>query len=266
MPSLYPSTPPMSGFNGLGLWTLYRREVWRFSKVWNQTIIAPVITTLLYLAIFTLALGHFRQNIGAIPFNEFIAPGLVMMAVVQNAFANSSSSLMLSKIQGVIIDILMPPLSAMEITLAYMLGGITRGLCVGLCVYLGMSLFVPLDPVHPWLALLYIVLASMLLALLGVACGMWAQTFDQMAAITNYIVIPLSFLSGTFYPIKRLPEFWQQLSHLDPFFYMIDGFRYAITGYADSSPTLGITVLLTANVVVFLFSLRLIHSGYRLKQ
>ncbi len=254
-----------SNVNWLGLWTLYRREVWRFMKVWNQTILAPMITTLLFLAILTLALGGARRSIGDLPFDQFIAPGLVMMAIVQNAFANTSSSLILSKIQGVIIDVLMPPISGSEITIAYALGGITRGLLVGVAVSVAVYVFVPFTLHSPLLALYFAVSSSLMLALLGMLGGVYAQSFDHIAAFTNYVITPLSFLSGTFYSITFLPPFWHQVSLYNPFFYMIDGFRYAMTGHADGSITTGIVALLVTNILLWLLIQHLINKGWRLK-
>ncbi|MCC7260255.1 MAG: ABC transporter permease [Alphaproteobacteria bacterium] len=255
----------MGSVNWIGLWTLYRREVWRFLKVWNQTVVAPVVTTLLFLAIFMLAMGGEHRVVEGMPFHDFIAPGLIMMAVVQNAFANSSSSLMLSKIQGTIIDILMPPLSAGELTLAIVMGGVTRGVFVGVAVSLAVHVFVPLQ-VHDWgLVLFYMIASSMMLSLLGLVGGIWAQTFDQMSAITNYVVTPLAFLSGTFYSVKDLPGIWHSISQADPFFYMIDGFRYALTGYTDGHIGLGIVVMLGMNLVLWAVAHTVIAKGYGLK-
>lgn len=248
----------MNAVNWIGLWTLYHREVWRFTKVFNQTIIAPVVTTLLFLAIFTLALGRNHHAVEGIPFDQFIAPGLIMMAIVQNAFANVSSSLMLSKIQGVIIDLLMPPISAGELTFALMMGGITRGVMVGIVVASAMSLFVPFQVHAPWLAVFYAVSASMMLALIGVLAGIWAQSFDQMSAITNYVVTPLAFLSGTFYSVKNLPDIWYAASQFNPFFYMIDGIRYALTGHTDTEVSIGIMVMVGVNAILWVIARRLV--------
>jgi len=252
--------------NWLGLWTLYKREVWRFLKVSNQTLLAPIITTLLFLAILTLSLGtHAGQIVDGVPYAYFIAPGLIMMSIVQNAFANTSSSLMLSKIQGVIIDLLMPPFTGTEITLGLTLGGVTRGLLVGIVVSIAVWFFVPFE-VHHWGAAIYFVfMSSLLLALLGLLTGIWSQTFDQLSAITNYIITPLSFLSGTFYSIKQLPPFWYGICHFNPFFYMIDGFRYALTGFSDGDVKTGVVVMLVTNILLWIIAQRLITKGYRLK-
>jgi ABC-2 type transport system permease protein len=252
--------------NTIGTITLCKREIWRFMKVWNQTIIAPVVTSLIFLAVLTLAMGGASRTIEGFSYVQFIAPGLIMMAIVQNAFANTSSSLMLAKIQGVIIDLLMPPLSGAEITFALVVGGVVRGFCVGLAVAVALYVLVPFTIEHPIFALFHIVAASIMLALLGVLGGVWAQTFDQIAAVTNYVITPFAFLSGTFYSIKALPEFWYHLCHFNPFFYMIDGFRYAMIGYSDSSPMLGFAVMTSVNIVLWVVIQQMIKRGYRLKQ
>jgi len=255
----------MMDINWIGLSTLYKREVWRFMKVWNQTLIAPVVTNLLFLAVLTLALGGNHRTIGDMHFDAFVTPGLIMMAIVQNAFANTSSSLMLQKIQGVIIDLLMPPLSAAEITFSLTMGGVTRGVCVGIVVSLAMMPFAPVAFPHFWLAVYYTVMACIMLSLIGTLTGIWSQSFDQLAAITNYIVTPLAFLSGTFYSIEFLPEFWQHISYFNPFFYMIDGFRYAMTGHSDGSIETGMIVLLVIDVVLWVATQSLLARGWRLK-
>ncbi|NJN06212.1 MAG: ABC transporter permease [Rhodobacteraceae bacterium] len=225
--------------NWLGLWTLYLREVRRFAKVWNQTLIAPVVTTLIFLAIFALALGRAVETVGGVPFMEFLAPGLITMAIAQNAFANTSSSLLIAKVQGNIVDTLMPPLTAHELTFGLAMGGVTRGVAVGIVVALAMALFVPVRA-HSIGAILYFAIAtSLMLSLLGIAAAIWSEKFDQMAAVTNFVITPLSFLSGTFYSIDRLPPLFQHMAHVNPFFYMIDGFRYGIIGRSDVDPMIG---------------------------
>lgn len=251
--------------NLTGLKTLYIREVWRYMKVWNQTLTAPVVTALLFFIILSVALGGHERRIADIPYDVFIVPGLIMMSVMQNAFANTSSSIMLQKIQGVIVDLLMPPLSAFEITTGVVFGGITRGIMVGLVVGASMYMFAPFELPHPLLALFYLLAASGILALFGFAAGIWSQTFDQLAAITNYIITPLAFLSGTFYSVGHLPTFWQHLSHFNPFYYMIDGFRYALTGHHDADIQTGIAVLIACNIALWLAVQGLLKSGYRLK-
>jgi len=245
--------------------TLYKRETWRFLKVWNQTLIAPMITTTIFLAIFALAMGGSARMIHGLHFVDFIAPGLIMMAMVQNAFANTSSSFMIAKLQGVIIDWLMPPFSASELTLGFMLGGITRGLMVGCTVALAMSFFVPLQLHSIGYLLFFAVAATTMLSLLGIITGIFGNTPDQVAMVTNFIITPLSFLSGTFYSVRDLPPFFLHISHANPFFYMIDGFRYAMIGVSDADPMLGVVVLTVANLVLFLLAHRMFAIGWRLK-
>jgi ABC-2 type transport system permease protein len=255
----------MKGINTIGVYTLSKREIWRFIKVWNQTVIAPVVTTLLFLAVLTLAMGTGTRTIDNIPYNEFIAPGLIMMAIVQNAFANTSSSLMLAKIQGVIIDILMPPLTGGEIVFSLVVGGLVRGFMVGIVVMAAVYIFVPFSVHHALIGIFYVFMASLMLALLGILTGIWSQSFDQLAAITNYIITPLAFLSGTFYSIHQLPEFWRGICHFNPFFYMIDGFRYAMTGYTDGTIVTGMTVMIATNLTLWWVTAYLFKKGYRLK-
>lgn len=256
---------PIGSVNWLGLWTLYKKEVWRFAKVWNQTVMAPVVTTLLFLAIFTLALGGNHHAVEGMPFNKFIAPGLIMMAIVQNAFANSSSSLMLSKVQGVIVDLLMPPFSPGEIVFAHAMAGITRGLMVGISVAVALWFFAPVEFPHPAIAIFYVLAASTMMVLLGILTGLWSQSFDQLSAITNYVVSPLAFLSGTFYSVKNLPGIWYQVSQYNPFFYMIDGIRFAMTDYSCGNVMIGSCYLLTVCAALWMATLAIIRSGWRLK-
>lgn len=251
--------------NYIGMMTLYKRETWRFLKVWNQTLVAPMITTCIFLAIFALALGGNTRMVHGVHFIEFIAPGLIMMAMVQNAFANTSSSFMIAKLQGVIIDWLMPPFSAGELTVGMMLGGITRGLMVGCTVAIAMAFFVPLQLHSLGYLLFFSVASTMMLSLLGIVTGIYGNTPDQVAMVTNFVITPLSFLSGTFYSVQDLPKFFLHISHANPFFYMIDGFRYAMIGNSDVSPLLGVAVLSGANLVLFLLAHRMFASGWRLK-
>ena len=232
---LAPFAPSVRRFgvvNWQGLWTLYLREVRRFLKVSMQTVFAPVVTTLIFLAIFLLAMTGQSRDVGGVPFLQFLAPGLVMMAITQNAFANTTSSIMIMKMQGNIVDLLMPPLSALELTLGLALGGLTRGLMVGVVVTAAMALFVHVEIDSLWAALFYASAASLLLSVLGVIGAIWADKFDHLAAVTNFIVTPLAFLSCTFYSIEQLPPLWHTVALCNPFFYMIDGFRYGLTGRA----------------------------------
>lgn len=251
--------------NWIGLRTLYMREVRRFSKVYTQTIMAPVVTTLLFLAVFSLALGGEHRVVAGLPFVQFLAPGLIIMAIAQNAFANTSSSIMVSKIQGNIVDILMPPFTANELWLALVMGGASRGIAVGLAVGVAMTFFVDLGLYAPGYILFHALMASVLLSQLGMIGGIWAEKFDHMAAITNFFITPLAFLSGTFYSIERLPETFQAIAHFNPFFFMIDGFRYGVIGHADGNLTAGLVVMIAINVVLWLVSTRMLHSGYKLK-
>ncbi|TAN53974.1 MAG: multidrug ABC transporter permease [Rhodospirillales bacterium] len=267
MASLSPNvTPSMGPVNWLGLWTLISKEVRRFLKVYFQTVFAPVVTTLLFLAVFALALGRsFQMVAGGVPFLEFLAPGLIMMTMVQNAFANSSSSLIMAKVQGSIIDVLMPPLSPGELVTGFATGGVVRGLFVGMVVAGCMALFVPLAAPHPFFILYHAVTASLMLALLGMMGGIWADKFDHMAAVTNFVITPLSFLSGTFYTIDRLPEMFHTLALLNPFFYMIDGFRYGMIGHADGNLLVGALYVGMVDAVLLALSWMMFKRGYKLK-
>ncbi len=260
-----PSPRRLGAVNWLGLWTLYVREVRRFVKVATQTVLAPLVTTLLFLAIFSLALGRGGVIMGGVPFLVFLAPGLIMMAMVQNAFANTSSSLMIAKIQGNIVDVLMPPLSPGELTLGFAAGGVSRGLAVGLAVGICIWAIIPIRIHDPGFILFHAVAASLLLSLLGVLGGIWSEKFDHLAAVTNFVVTPFAFLSGTFYSVERLPDFWYAVAHLNPFFYMIDGFRYGFIGHADGSLAAGIAVLTASNLALAWLIHRLFALGYRLK-
>lgn len=251
--------------NWRGVWTLYVREVRRFWKVGMQTIAAPVVTTLLFLAIFLLVPGGRQRVIGSTPFLEFLAPGLVMMAMVQNAFANTTSSLMIAKFQGNIVDLLMPPLSPAEVTWGLALGGVTRGLVVGFVVAGAMALVLPMHLVNPGLVFFHAFAASLLMSVLGIIAAIWADKFDHIAAVTNFIVTPLSFLSGTFYSIEQLPPGVQIAAHFDPFFYMIDGLRAGFTGHADGSLWLGAAVMIALDLALLALCQILFARGWKLK-
>lgn len=253
--------------NWIGLWTLYLRETRRFMKVWAQTLAAPAVTTILFMIIFTLALGGEGRHIAGLPYAQFLAPGLIVMAMLQNAFANTSSSILIAKVQGNIVDTLMPPLSALELTIGFVAGGITRGLAVGMSVGLAFVLMpgVPMTVSHIWPILYFSVAACTMLALVGVFTGVWAEKFDHAAAITNFVIAPLSLLSGTFYSIERLSTSWQVFSHLNPFFYMIDGFRYGFIGTGDSDLMVGLAYTLGINLVLTFAVYRVFKTGYRLK-
>ncbi len=254
------------GHNWLGVWTLYMREVRRFTKIYTQTMLAPVVTTLLFLAVFSLVIGP-RSNsfVGEVPFLEFLVPGLIMMAIAQNAFGNTSSSIVIAKIQGNIVDTLMPPFSANELTLAIAFGGVTRGIAVGICVALAMSFFIPSN-LHNFVFILFHgFMASLMLSLLGLMGGIWSVKFDHIAAVTNFVVTPLSFLSGTFYSIHQLPEVAQKIAYFNPFFYMIDGFRYGFIGASDAEPMLGLVVMIVMNILLWMICHYMFKIGYKLR-
>ena len=251
--------------NLVGLRTLYLKEVRRFLKVFGQTLIAPLVTTLVFLLIFALALGGAKRMVGDLPYLEFLAPGLIMMAIVQNAFANTSSAILIAKVQGTIVDYLMPPLSPGELVFGVVAGGITRGVLVGCVVAFAMIWVVDLHFVHPFLLAHTVLAASAMLSLLGLIGGLWAEKFDQMAAVTNYVVTPLSFLSGTFYSIRALPEPFHLLALLNPFFYMIDGIRFAMTGHTDGAPWLGAAILTGTVSLLWYAAYRAFAGGWRLK-
>ena len=260
-----PPTVDPSPYNWLGLWTLYMREIRRFLKVYTQTLLAPVVTTLLFLAIFTLALGRAVEAVGGVPFREFLAPGLIMMAIIQNSFSNTSSSISIAKSQGNIVDTLMPPLNAHELTFAIALGGATRGVLVATVTGLAMSFFVDIGVHHLGFVAYHACSAALMLSLLGIITGIWADKFDHMAAVTNFVIMPLSFLCGTFYTIQRLPEIFQAIAHANPFFYMIDGFRYGFIGHADGSLAAGVLVTAGVNGGLWLLCHWMFKSGYKLK-
>ncbi|MEB8388097.1 ABC transporter permease [Rhodobacteraceae bacterium KMM 6894] len=251
--------------NWQGLATLCSREVQRFLAVWTQTLLAPLMTAGLFLLIFTIAIGPSRGDVMGVTFTAFIAPGILMMTVIQNAFANASSSIVIGKVQGNIVDTLMPPLSAGELVLGYLAGAIGRGFFVAIAILIGLALFLGIVPQHPLLVLVYIVLGSALMGAVGICAGIYANKFDQMAAITNFIVTPLAFLSGTFYSVEALPPVLSHLTHFNPVFYLIDGMRFAVLGVSDSTPALGLAVAVGTTLVLSLIALRLFARGTRLK-
>lgn len=249
-----------------GFATLFYKELLRFWKVSFQTVMAPVLTALLYLLVFSHALEKHVEVFDGVRYTSFLIPGLAMMAILQNAFANSSSSLIQSKVTGNIIFTLLAPLSHWEFFLAYVLAAMARGCAVGLGVVVLTLPFVQLDLHYPLWALLFAVLGSGLLGALGMIAGIWAEKFDQLAAFQNFVILPLTFLSGVFYSIHSLPGFWQTISHFNPFFYMIDGFRFGFFGVSDVSPYFSAAVVATSFFVLSLLTLRLLKSGYKLRQ
>ncbi len=255
----------MPSYNYLCFLTLVKKEVLRFLKVGIQTIIGPAISSLLFLAVFSLALGKSVDSINGIDLTYFIAPGLIMMTMLQNSFANSASSIGQSKFQGNIIDVLMAPLNNLELTLGYIIGSVFRGLICGIVTFLGVQFFVPLQ-IYSINALIFFSFSGcIMMGSLGTIVGIWADKWDQQQGITNFIVLPLTFLSGTFYSISRLPEFWQTISSFNPFFYNIDGFRYAFTGVSDSSLYYGIIFLTIINIILILFCYLMFQRGYKIK-
>lgn len=248
-----------------GPWTLLKKELLRFWRVAFQTVAAPVITALLYLLIFSHVLEGHVQVYEGVPYTAFLIPGLIMMSVLQNAFANSSSSLIQSKVMGNIVFVLLTPLSHLQFFVAFLVAAIIRGLVVGVCIYLGAMWFVDLNVVHPWMIFAFALLGSALLGTFGIIAGIWADRFDQMAAFQNFIIMPLSFLSGVFYSIHSLPPFWQKVSQLNPFFYMIDGFRYGFFGQGDVSPAISLSIVGGSFLVLAWITLKMLKSGYKLR-
>lgn len=255
----------MEPINWYGTYSLTLREVKRFIRVYNQTLITPAISALIFLAVFTLAVGAKRHEINGIKFINFMGYGLIIMSIVQNAFGNSSSSLIMSKIIGYISDILTPPLGSKEIIIAFTIGAVLRGLMVGIIVTISLIPFVEFNLYHPLLLAFYILASCTLLGKLGILSGMIANSFDQHSAITSYLITPLSFLSGTFYSVKDLPQILQQINFLNPFFYMIDGFRYCLTNKADGNIMVGICFLVISNIIIYLMLEKLIDKGWRIK-
>ena len=245
--------------------TLFYKEVLRFWKVGFQTVAAPVLTALLYLLIFGHVLSDHVKVYDTVSYTSFLVPGLVMMSVLQNAFANSSSSLIQSKIMGNLVFVLLTPLSHWSWFIAYVGSSIARGLCVGFGVFLVTALFTPLNFAAPLWILVFAFLGAAMMGALGLIAGLWAEKFDQMAAFQNFIIMPMTFLSGVFYSIHSLPEVWQRVSHLNPFFYMIDGFRYGFFGVSDVSPWVSLGVVGCAMVVVGGIAVHLLRIGYKIR-
>jgi len=262
-----PGNPTLQGVNWGGLSTLYIKEVRRFFKVQMQTVWAPAITTLLYLIIFTVALGRSGKTVLGVPFADFIAPGLIVMAMLQNAFANSSFSLLVGKIQGTIVDYLMPPLSVGELIAGLVGAAVTRAFLVGFAVWLIMTIWpgVHVGISNPLSVLWFGLMGSLMLAFLGLLTSIWAEKFDHAAAVTNFVVAPLSLLSGTFYSVEQLSPAFRAISHANPFFYVISGFRHGFLGEADSPIYVGGIGLLALNIILFAVCYSLLKSGWKIK-
>ena len=248
-----------------GPWTLFKKETLRFWRVSFQTVAAPVMTALLYLLIFSHVLGGRVEVYPGVPYTVFLIPGLIMMSVLQNAFANSSSSLIQSKVMGSIIFVLLTPLSYLEFFLAFLVASIIRGLVVGFSIYLVAICFIDLPLTHPLFILAFAVFGSGMLGAFGIIAGLWAEKFDQMAAFQNFVIMPLSFLSGVFYSIHSLPPFWQQVSHLNPFFYMIDGFRYGFFGQGDITPWFSLSLVVGSFIALSFITIGMLKAGYKLR-
>lgn len=264
--------PIITGVNRVGLWSLYLKEVRRFLKVQTQTIWAPAVTTLLFLVIFTVALGRSDRTILGVNFATFIAPGLIVMAMMQNAFANSSFSLLAGKIQGTIIDLLMPPLSTGELMTGIVAAAITRAVAVGVAVAAAMAFYpgVDLELAHPWAVVWFGLMGATMLALIGLLASIWAEKFDHNAAITNFVIAPLSLLSGTFYVIDNLSPLFQAISRANPFFYVISGFRFGFLGESDIGNTNQAVIHGAIGLAVFNVALawgvyRVLKSGWKIR-
>ena len=255
----------ISSTNWLGVWTLISKETLRFIKVSYQTILAPVVTNILFFSIFLIVIDRDKLIIGGVQYTEFLVPGLIMMAILQNAFMNTSSSIMISKIQGNIVDILLPPLSNLELTIAITVGGVARGMVVGLVSVLVFSFLIDMKIINIFYILFFSLSGSLALSLLGVMGGIWADKFDHMAGLTNFIITPLTFLSGSFYSIDKLPDILQLIAKYNPFFYFIDGFRKGFIGYSDANIMNGIVVCLVLNTILFFFVYKMFQTGYKLR-
>ena len=256
---------PEATMGGSGFPTLLKKELLRFWKVSFQTIAAPVVTALLYLVIFAQVLQDRVQVYDQVPYTSFLIPGLMMMSMLQNAFANPSSSLIQSRITGNLVFILLPPMSHREIFAAYVGAAVVRGVVVGVCVWLVSLYFVALPIKAPLWALAFAVLSCAIMGTLGLIAGLWSEKFDQLAAFQNFLIMPATFLSGVFYSVHTLPPFWLAVSHWNPIFYTIDGFRYGFFLVSDVSPWQSLAVVLAVFVGLTLFALRLLASGYKLR-
>lgn len=255
----------MEKINWRGAYSLTIREIKRFISVYNQTILTPVISALIFLAVFSLAVGTHRSEINGIKFVNFMGYGLIAMHIIQNAFANSSSSFIMGKIIGYITDILTPPLASFEIIIAFTTGAILRGFIVGIAVALALAPFIEYHLHHPVLLFFHLFIATALLGQLGILSGLIANSFDQHSAISSYLITPLSFLSGTFYSVSALPDFFKKVNLFNPFFYIIDGFRYCLTGQTDGNILLGTIFLIGSNFVIYLVLSKALNSGWRIK-
>ena len=264
-PAVPPAPRTYPGVNWIGVRTLYLREVRRFWKVGMQTVAAPVVTTLLYMMVFVVAVGGARPAIQGVSFAEFVAPGLIMMAILNNAFANASSSLIQAKVMGTATDFLTPPLNPLELMAGFALGAATRGVVVGVITALCVMPFARLGFAQVGAILYFGIMASLLMGLVGVLAGLWAEKFDHLAAVQNFVVMPMTFLSGTFYLVGNLPEPFATASHFNPMFYMIDGFRYGFIGRAEGDLWAGAAITAAITVVLGFAAWQVFRTGWRLK-
>ena len=255
----------MMGSRLRGLYTLFAKEVWRFMKVFVQTVLTPVVTALLYLLVFGQALEGNVEVYEGVTYSAFLIPGLMMMSIIQNAFANTSSSLIQSKMMGNLVFVLLSPISSLEFFIAFTAAAVVRGVMVALAVYLVAIMFVDLPLQAPWAILVFAVLGSATLGVLGLIAGVWAEKFDQLAGFQNFFILPLSFLSGVFYSIHSLPGVWQTVSQFNPFFYLIDGFRYGFFLASDANPMLSLLVTLFFLVVLSAIALLMLQKGYKIR-
>ena len=253
------------GINWVGIYSLYLKETLRFLTVFGQTIIGPVVTAILFLLVISLAIGDERSNVLGVPFIQFLAPGLIAMQVIQQSFSHSSSSLLMGKVMGNIVDLIGAPLSASEVSLTIILASVTRAIIISVISIIIFSLIIEIEIKNYLIFILYLFLTSFIMGAAGFIAGLWADKFDHMATVTNFIIVPLSFLSGTFYSIDRLPEFLNKLSYYNPFFHMIDGFRYAFIENLDGSLNFGIIYLSILSIIIWFISYLLYKRGYKIK-
>tara|TARA_B110000444_G_scaffold139630_1_gene131071 strand:- start:930 stop:1742 length:813 start_codon:yes stop_codon:yes gene_type:complete len=251
--------------NWVGAWTLYQKEVLRFLLVWAQTLFSPLISSLLFLLVLSLAIGNERGDVLGVSFISFLAPGLISMQVIQQSFSHSSSSFMIGKIQGNIVDLLYAPLSAAEVTIAVSLASVTRAVMIAIISIITFMLIIEIQITNYLTLIAFTFLSSFILGNVGIIAGLWSEKFDNMATVTNFVIIPLSFLSGTFYSIERLPGLLKTISEFNPFFYMIDGFRYSFIGQADGSITVGLVYLTILSFVSWFVTYLLYKNGYKIK-
>ena len=253
------------GINWVGAYSLYIKETLRFLNVFGQTIIGPIVTSILFLLVISLAIGNERSNVLGVPFIEFLAPGLIAMQVIQQAFSHSSSSLLMGKVMGNIVDLIGAPLSAGEVSLSIIFASVTRALTISIISIIIFSLIIEIEIKNYVVFILYLFLSSFIMGAAGFIAGLWADKFDHMATVTNFIIVPLSFLSGTFYSVDRLPELLKTLSYYNPFFHMIDGFRYSFINNMDGSITFGLMYLTILSIIIWYIAYLLYKKGYKIK-